>query len=169
MLQGHDEAIWRPFSGVSAGFVFNNIRPLDLVSDQLPGTSIHGDVTILDKIPFDYRGQHPEMFGEMDERMQRTQTSDRFGPGTSDAIIVPTPPLCDNIRLSSDCYKYDGSGDDFITPVYKQPISWEKTTEKWPEMCGDDEDCGEGSGDDGPGDEASITVSTSTARTCKFN
>ena len=102
--------------------------------------------------------------------MPRTQTSDRFEPGTSDAFIVPTPPLCDNIRLSPDCYKYEGSGDDIITPVYTPPINnWETTTEKWPEMCGDDEDCGDGSGDDGPGDGASIIVSTSTARTCKFN
>ena len=55
----------RPFAGVLAGLVYNNMRPLDQAKDRAKGTSTQGHVTVLDHIPFDWRDLHPVLFEQV--------------------------------------------------------------------------------------------------------
>ena len=109
----------RPYLGVLAGLVYNEVRVLDDVRDRRPGTEIMGHVNLLDSIPYNYRQLNT---GEFDERMQNTETSN--SPGVEDDIIVRVGQKCggsDQRYLGAECFKYSGDGDELITPVYLAP------------------------------------------------
>ena len=103
--------------------------------------------------------------------MQRTDPSLTPEPGVNDDLIVMEGRGCDSRQVSPDCFRYGGSGDDLITPVYNTPPAqppWGgHTTEKWPAMCGDDEDCDGGSGDGSWQEQFAKPVSESTVKSCK--
>ena len=63
----------------------------------------------------------------------------------NDDLIVFGRAKCDtddDRYYDPQCYAYEGSGDDLITPVYNPPVrpKWDNEPEDT-ELCDDDEDC----------------------------
>lgn len=120
---------------------------------------ITGDVKLLETIPFNYRERHPRLFDmsmtskKSIYQMQQTNPSMLPEPGINDDLIVYRRSKCDSDDeryYDPQCFSYEGSGDELITPVYTPP-----PRPKWKEevynngannICDDDEDCREGSG-----------------------
>ena len=118
----------RPFRGIMAGLVFNELRPLDLAADNDPRTKIVGAVRILESIPFDYRERYPRLFepggggvrggrggrrkGDRRGSMQRTNPSKRPEPGVNDDLIYGAKRCSGDEDLYYDpkCFSFDGSG-----------------------------------------------------------
>lgn len=94
----------RPFEGVLAGLVFNNIRPLDLAAAGSENVKINGEVIQLSTIPFDYRQRYPERFREdRRSRMQKTNPSLSLNePGINDDLIVGRKRCTGNEELYYD-------------------------------------------------------------------
>lgn len=145
----------RPFVGVLAGLVINSLRPLDLAADRNVLTNINGDVKKLESIPFNYRERHPRLFDMSltSYQMQQTNPSSLPEPGINDDLIVFGRAKCssdDERYYDPQCFTYEGSGDELITPVYTPPPrpKWEKESiYNGANICDDDEDCREaGSG-----------------------
>ena len=152
----HLNKVDRPFIGVMAGLVFNNLRPLDLASESNQLTRVQGNVRLLNSIPFNYRERHPRLFDlslsskkSSLYQMQNTNPSVLPEPGVNDDLIVFGRAKCDtddDRYYDPQCYAYEGSGDDLITPLYNPPIrpKWDEPEDT--ELCDDDEDCGRDSG-----------------------
>ena len=90
---GHLNKVDRPFIGVMAGLVFNNLRPLDLASESNQLTRVQGNVRLLNSIPFNYRERHPRLFDlslsskKSLYQMQNTNPSVLPEPGVNDDLI----------------------------------------------------------------------------------
>ena len=120
----------RPFTGVMAGIVYNGLRPLDLAADPASAlkkkhktsarTQIQGPVRVLNSIPFDYKEQHPRLFGK-----NGIGRADKFDiqnyprgkglpePGVDDDLIYPRtrcPNPNDDRYYDPRCFTFDGSG-----------------------------------------------------------
>ena len=133
--------------------VFNGLRPLDLAADSVRQTKIQGDVHLLESIPFNYRERHPRLFeyGKY-SNVQRTNPSGLPEPGINDDLIVINRAKCntdDESFYDPQCYTFEGSGDELITPQYNpppRPPQWKEDPSDI-NICDDDEECGEfGSG-----------------------
>ena len=89
-----------------------------------------GDVTLLDTIPFNYRERHPRLFDmsltskKSIYQMQQTNPSILLEPGVDDDLIVFGRAKCntdDDRFYDPQCFSYEGSGDELITPMYTPP------------------------------------------------
>lgn len=153
-----------------AGLVYNGLRPLDLAANSNEQTNIQGDVHLLDSIPFNYRERNPRLFVDTSNtrkksisssnhntwgQMQQTNPSVLPEPGVNDDLVVFGRAKCntdDERYYDPQCFSFEGSGDELITPVYTPPtrpkLHYKEKTVDDENLCGDDEDCREvGSGD----------------------
>ncbi|XP_065332966.1 neurexin 1 isoform X3 [Cloeon dipterum] len=140
----------RPFVGVMAGLVFNEIRILDLAADKDSRITIKNEVQPIPSLPAHIKEKPMIPNVEMLHGMQRAPASSF--PGVMDDLIFSGAGSGCNADDEDECTPiFDtGSGDDLITPVYVPPTRPPPTKVfgkkiKSDKPC-DDEDCFPGSG-----------------------